>query len=192
MLGQLTIGDYLKSLEPQPKDSPKFKAGDVVGVRTLGDVDLYTIRAVEGSPGYWLYRTDFHYIDSAKASFDIDRLRREAAEVRKEYETIEISPYDLTERVTIAYAPRVYDGCIMHAQIGIYGNMLFWKEDCTYQFLEPHKTKQSLKNAYKRHYKKMTEDWQEFNMVDEPIPIKRLYWSRKGFYTDARYVEFNG
>ena len=34
------------------------------------------------------------------------------------------------------------------AQIGILDNMLFWKEDVTYQFLEPYDSKEKLMKEY--------------------------------------------
>lgn len=159
----------------------------------LGDVQSHIVTAVEGYPGRWYYRTDSGgCIDDKYTSDDFAELERRGAEIRSQYKTIELNPYDLEERATIIYNPRECDGYVMKAQIGIYDGMLFWKENYTYQFLEPYKGEKTLKKAYKSHYEKMMERKGNFTIVEEPIPIKRLYYSRNGFYAEAAYVRTNG
>ena len=190
---QLTIDDYLNSLKPIDNSPPKFKVGDKIGWLVLGDVQSHIVTAVEGWPGRWYYRTDSGgCIDDKYTSDDFTELERRGAEIRSRYKTIELNPYDLEERVTIIYKPRESDGYVVKAQIGIYDGMLFWKENWTYQFLEPHKGEKRLKKAYKSHYEKMVERKGSFTIVEEPIPIKRLYYSRNGFYAEAAYVRTNG
>lgn len=190
---QLTINDYLNSLKPIDNSLPKFKAGDKIGWLVLGEIQSHIVTAVEGRPGRWYYRTDSGgCVDDKYTSDDFAELERRGTEIRSQYKTIELNPYDLEERVTVIYEPRAYDGYVSKAQIGIYGGMLFWKENWTYQFLEPHKGKKTLQKAYKSHYEKMMERQGNFTIVEEPIPIKRLYYSRNGFYAEAAYVRTNG
>lgn len=47
----------------------------------------------------------------------------------------------------------------MWGQVGIYkGNMLFWKDAITYQFLEPYDNPKKLEAAYQKHRKELLED----------------------------------
>lgn len=64
--------------------------------------------------------------------------------------------------------------------------MLFWKEDYTYQFLEPYSSKKALDKAYNMHKSKILEG--DYELIPDQLPIKELYWSNHGFYADARYV----
>lgn len=191
---QLSIDQYLNSLKPKDDSLPKYKVGDKIGRLILGEVEKYTVTAVEGTPGYWYYRTDCGWcVNDKGASDDFESLERKGAEIRERYKTIQISPYDLEERVTLVYPPRDCDGRIFYAQIGVYNDMLFWKEEHTYQFLEPFEESKELKKAYKEHLKKMTDDrFRKPEIAEEPIPIRRLYYSRNGFYADAEYVITNG
>lgn len=69
--------------------------------------------------------------------------------------------------------------------------MLFWKEDITYQFLEPYENTKKLKQAYEKHKYNILQE-RHGRIVQEEKQMRRLYWSRHGFYADAEYVETNG
>lgn len=56
---------------------------------------------------------------------DIEIFMRKAEEEREKYKTI--FPKNLSDRITVEYAPRKFDGVVLWAQIGIFENMLFWK-----------------------------------------------------------------
>lgn len=191
---QLTIDDYLNSLKPIDNSPPKFKVGDKIGWLVLGDVQSHIVTAVEGWPGRWYYRTDSGgCIDDKYTSDDFTELERRGAEIRSRYKTIELNPYDLEERVTLIYPPRECDGRVLKGQIGIYRDMLFWEEKQTYQFLEPFRERKELTKAYREHIEKMTnERFGKPEISKEPIPIKRMYYSRNGFYAEAAYVRTNG
>ncbi len=123
--------------------------------------------------------------------YPIFRAIAEAEENRKKYKTI--IPKNLSERITVEYEPRDCDGKILWAQIGIIDNMLFWKENVTYQFLEPYENEKKLKKEYEKHRKNITEQTcQKYRILEEEKPMRRLYWSKHGFYADAEYVEHNG
>lgn len=67
--------------------------------------------------------------------------------------------------------------------------MLFWKETCTYQFLEPFANEKELIRAYEKHKKNMTEgSYRIYTEKQEEHKMERLYWSSHGFYADAEYV----
>ena len=79
--------------------------------------------------------------------------------------------------------------------VGIYKGMLFWKEDYTYQFLEPVK---NLEKAYNDKILRITHDTfgekkeRNYKVLDNPLPVKRLYYSNSSkLYSEAQYVLFN-
>ena len=81
----------------------------------------------------------------------VEELIRIAEQERTKYKTI--IPKGLSERITVEYKSR-HTGAILWAQIGILENMLFWKEEVTYQFLEPYDSEKKLRRAYEDHKKK--------------------------------------
>lgn len=71
--------------------------------------------------------------------------------------------------------------------------MLFWKEEVTYQFLEPYDSEKKLRRAYEDHKKKILNDpYNEYKVIEKEHEMERLYWSRYGFYVNAEYVKTNG
>lgn len=186
---QMTIFDVLQETEVRPK-TQLLSVGDEIGRVVLGELRIAKITMIEGLPYYPFYRTDsgccYSYKEGLKT---IDELRQLAEIEIKKYKTIQ--PHDLKERLTVEYAPRYCDGHVAWAQIGIYENMLFWKENCTYQFLEPYNNEKELIKAYKKRKEKILEG--DYKIVSEEHEMRRLYWSAgKRFYADAEYVKFNG
>lgn len=191
---QLNLFDYMQSIQPKKSKNHILSVGDKIGRVVLGECRVATVTKIDGLPDYPFYRTDrygcYTYEDGLS---DIDRLIETAQENRKSYKTI--VPYNLSERITIEYAPRECDGKVLWAQIGIIDNMLFWKENVTYQFLEPYESKKDLMKEYNRHKRNIFEDCygdKNYKIVDQEYPMHRLYWSKHGFYADAEYVETNG
>lgn len=102
-------------------------------------------------------------------------------------------PSRLERRLTVLYRPYDETDPPMWGQIGIYqGNMLFWKDAITYQFLEPYDSPKKLEAAYQKHRKELLEDSGIITTEAPEHPMSRLYWSRHGFYASARYVQSNG
>lgn len=183
--GQISLFDFLKAQENEAKISRILSVGNKVGRVVLGECRIATITKVEGLPNYPFYRTDTGACYSVEEGLkSIEELAAVAEAERAKYQTI--TPEKLQERITVEYKPRKCDGVVLWAQIGIINNMLFWKEDCTYQFLIPYESKERLMKEYKKHKKMIME--REGKIVDYEKPMRRLYWSRHGFYADAEYV----
>lgn len=188
---QLDIFSFL-----QPKEENQIKqtlsVGDKIGRIVLGEVRIATITKVEGLPDYPFYRTDsggcYTYEEGLQ---NIGELIQTADRERKKYKTI--VPRNLLERITVEYEPRKCDGAVLWAQIGIFENMLFWKEDITYQFCEPFDNGKKLRKEYEKHRKKILDDTHKALRIlkDEKL-MRRLYWSKHGYYADAEYVSTNG
>lgn len=188
---QLDIFSYLQP-EKEIKIKQTLSVGDKIGRIVLGEARIATITKVEGLPYYPFYRTDsggcYSYDEGLQ---DINELIRIADEERKKYKTI--VPFNLSERITVEYDPRECDGVVLWAQIGIFENMLFWKEDITYQFCVPFDSEKKLKKEYEKHKKKILDDtYCAVHVLDEEKPMRRLYWSNHGLYADAEYVSTNG
>lgn len=193
MMEQLSIFDYMQSIQPKEAKNHILSVGDKIGRVVLGECIIATVEKVEGLPNYPFYRTDKCCYTYEEGLQDIQELCRIARENRKNYKTI--IPQNLSERLTVEYAPRECDGHVLWAQIGILDNMLFWKEDMTYQFLEPYESKKKLMKEYNRHKKNIIEDFggrKKYRIVEKEHLMCRLYWSEHGFYADAEYVETNG
>ena len=191
---QMDIFSYLAQQGQVMETAEKFKrlkVGDYVGRLVLGEIEKGKITEVEGNDRFFFYRTDIGCCFSAEDRCDFEQMEKEAAEIRKQYKTIEIDKFD--KFFAVQYPPRGCDGRILYAMVGIYQGMLFWKEDYTYQFLEAVK---NVEKAYKDKIFKITHalNGNEINytILDKPIPTKRLYWSKKGFYSEAKYVQVNG
>lgn len=189
--GQMSIFDFMQDSKQIKSDKPeKLSVGDLVGRVVLGEVIKARITEVEGNDEYWFYRTDTGGCFKAGCRTDIEQMEVEAEQERRKYKTIEIDSFD--KFFAVQYPPRDCDGHIMYGMVGITQGMLFYKEDCTYQFLKPCK---NLEKEYKDMVFKLTHrfgDEIEYKELSEPIPTKRLYWSENGFYTDAEYVKWNG
>lgn len=189
---QLDIFSYLQPKTETPLKRNILSVGDKIARNVLGETRIATVTKVEGLPDYPFYRTDgggcYSYDDGLQ---DISKLIRMADEERKKYKTI--VPCNLQERITVEYEPRKCDGVILWAQIGIFENMLFWKEDITYQFCVLFDSEKKLKKEYEKHKKKILDDtYCAVRVLDEEKPMRRLYWSRHRLYADAEYVSVNG
>lgn len=189
--GQYSIFDFL-TVTPKREFGHILSVGDKVGRVVLGECRVATVTEIKGLPDYPFYRTDRGVCYSVEEGYkSIEELTAIAEAERGKYKTI--IPENLTERITVEYEPRQRDGVILWAQIGILGNMLFWKKDITYQFLVPFNSEKKLMKEYEKHKKTILEDkYSKYRILDEEKPMRRLYWSRHGFYADAEYVEHNG
>lgn len=193
MYEQLDLFSLLETEEPPQQICKRPNVGDCVGRVVLGEVEKATITKVVGNDKHFFYRTDKGLCFEAGSRTDFEQMRKEAEENRKRYTTLEIDKFE--KFFAAAYPPRDCDGKILYAMAGIYNGMLFWKEEVTYQFLEPVK---NIEKAYEDKVFKITHEWygekkeRQYTKLDEPIPVKRLYLSKHGFYSEARYVEING
>ena len=193
MYEQLILFDFMYDSKPEISHPNKIlNIGDKIGRVVLGECRVATITKVEGLPDYPFYRTDSgrcYSIEEGERS--IDELLSIAEENRKKYKTI--IPKNLSQLFAVEYEPRECDGAVLWAQIGILDNMLFWKENITYQFLEPYESEKKLMKAYKEHKKKIIEDgYGKIKILETEHEMRRLYLSNKGFYADAEYKETNG
>lgn len=194
MYEQLDIFSILpqKEYSKEVSGNKRLDVGDYIGRIVLGEIEKGRITQVEGNDTYFFYRTDKGCFSSGDRT-DFDQMAREAEEIRKQYKTIEIDCFE--KFFAVEYPPREGDGKVLCAMAGIFQNMLFWKEDITYQFLEPVK---NIEKAYEEKIHKITHKWpdskseKEYTVLNRPIRTNRLYWSKNGFYADARYVQTNG
>ena len=60
MMEQLSIFDYIQSIQPKEPKSHIISAGDKIGRVVLGECRVGKITKVEGLPDYSFYRTDKH------------------------------------------------------------------------------------------------------------------------------------
>lgn len=186
---QLSIYSFMEQEKEKPIPK-RLSVGDYVGRLVLGEIEKGRIYEIEGDEEHFFYRTDsgcFYPTDRT----DFEQMEREAEGIRKQFNTIEISRLDIF--FSVRYPPRSGDGKVLYAMTGIFQNMLFWKERMTYQFLEKPK---NIKKAYEKKIFEITHtrcgEECEYEKLDKPIPIHRLYWSNKGFYAEAKYVKANG
>lgn len=190
---QLDIFSLMKNeKEEEQSKYPRLKVGDKIGKLVLGEVKIATITEVEGNENSWFYRTDRGTCYDMSDRTDFEQMEKEAEEIRKQHKTIEIKPHELDKFFSVKYPPRWCDGHILYAMVAIYKDMLFWEEDVTYQFLEKPK---NLEKAYKEKVKSIThlysfdKNEREYEVLDEPIPIRRLYYSKsRDLFADAEYV----
>lgn len=166
------------------------KVGDLVARVVLGECRISRVTQVEGLPNYPFYRTEewgcFSYKEGLLPPI---QAQRQAIEARKQFVTV--VPHDLEDRITVEYNQRSSDGKVTWAQIGIYQGMLFWKEYCTYQFLESFKNEKELKKAYKKH-KDAILNMNDGYLVEKEHEMRRLYKSNSfNGYSDAEYVQHN-
>ena len=129
MMEQLSIFDYIQSIQPKEPRGHILSAGDKIGRVVLGECIIATVEKGEGLPNYPFYRTDKCCYTYEEGLQDIQELCRIARENRKNYKTI--IPQNLSERLTVEYAPRECDGHVIWVQIGILDNMIFLDEDET-------------------------------------------------------------
>lgn len=188
---QLDIFSFLEQEKHQKKPNI-LSVGDRIARNVLGETEIAIITKVDGLPDYPFYRTDRGICYSYEEGLsDVNELLRIAEEERKKYKTI--IPCNLIDRITVEYEPRKCDGKVLWAQIGIYENMLFWEEDMTYQFCIPFDDEKKLRKEYENHRKEIMDDkYCAVHILTEEKPMRRLYWSNKGYYADAEYVRTNG
>lgn len=193
--GQISFDDLMQ--ENRAKEAAKEltnirSVGDRVGRVVLGELRTAVVTKVEGLPFYPFYRTDSGGCYSYKEGLDdLEELRQQAEENRRQYETIE--PKNLERRITVKYPPLCPGGGTLWAQVGIFQGMLFWKESMTYQFLRQCKSEKELEREYKKHKKQILEEFGgSAVIVEEEHPMRRLYRSKAANgYADAEYVKFN-
>ena len=186
--GQINLAD-MGVIPVLPKLNGLLPVGAEIGRVILGECYTATVTGIEGLPRYPFYRTDKGCYSYEEGLRDIEELKREAEEARKNYTTIE--PRGLFKRITVEYMPRECDGRVLTAQLGIYGTMLFWKESCTYSFLEPYDDLGKLRKEYERHLRNILEvdGKRGYSFLADELPIERLYWSKsKYLYASPRYV----
>lgn len=193
MDGQLSIFEFLDTPQKMQQKNKILSVGSMIGRVVLGECRVETVEKIDGSPSRPFYRTKNGCYSYEEGLEDVEELKRIAEKARNQYKTI--VPKKLSRRLTIEYAPRECDGRVLWAQIGILDNMLFWKEDVTYQFLEPYDSKEKLMKEYEEHKKNILDNFnghRRYQFIDREYPMRRLYWSEHGFYADAEYVKFNG
>lgn len=192
MYEQINIFDYLNNTGNIY--SPKYErlnVGDKVGRIILGEVEIGTIEEVDGNKKNFFYRTD-HGCFEAGSRTDIEEMQREAEIERNKYKTIEVNVFD--KFFAVEYPPSQCYGHITTAMVAVFQGMLFWKEDCTYQFLEYCK---NIEKEYKKKVHIITHEYnsnekREYTVLNEPIKTKRLYYSKTGnLYSEAKYVQYN-
>lgn len=196
MYEQLDIFSLMDEQKEKEKQKyPRLKVGDKIGKLVLGEVLIATITKVEGNDEHCFYRTDRGICFERTDRTDFEQMEKEAEEIRKQHKTIEIKPDDFEKFFAVKYPPRECDGRILYGMVGIYQDMLFWKEEVTYQFLEK---PNNLEKAYKEKLKRITHryEWDEkeceYEVLKKPIPTHRLYYSEsKELYADAEYVLYN-
>lgn len=189
--GQISFSELLPVRTESPNLNGLRAVGDLIGRRVLGEVRTAHITEIEGLPHFPFYRTDSGGCYDVKEGYtSIEELERQAVAERVKYKTI--VPENLTDRITWQYT-RGSDNRVLWAQIGIMDGMLFWKDDITYQFLEPYDTPQKLKRAYNAKKKEIEYGMNicHADILRDEHPMRRLYWSCRGFYADAEYVETN-
>ncbi len=194
MYEQLDIFSILEAQkEPEEPKCERLNVGDRIGRLVLGEVEIGTIYKIEGNKKHFFYRTDKGCFDPQEARTDFEQMEQEAKRIRDQYKTIEIDKFD--NFFAIEYPPRQCDGYVPFAMVGVYHVMLFWKEEYTYQFLEPVK---NLEKAYEDKVFKITHDCigekkeRDYKILDKPIPIKRMYYSNsRKIYSEAGYVQHN-
>lgn len=191
--GQIDMFEYLHDVQPKEKKNCVRSPGDKIGRVILGECKIGIIKKVDGSPDHPFYRTDIGCFSYEEGLMDIEGLEEIAERNRKEYKTI--IPKDLEERITVEYAPRECDGVVLWAQIGIFENMLFWKEDVTYQFCVPFDSEKKLRKEYEKKKKEILDDKyinRAYRFLEKEHEMHRLYWSNVGkCYADAEYVQNN-
>lgn len=190
--GQMSFSELFSVITRSPNTNELRNVGDLIGRRVLGEVRTARIIKIEGLPNFPFYRTDSGVCYNVKEGRNsIEELETQAVAERVNYKTI--VPENLTDRITWQYTRRC-DNRPMWAQIGIVDGMLFWKDAVTYQFLEPYDTPEKLKRAYNAKKKEIeyNTNISRAEIVPHEHLMRRLYWSRHGFYADAEYVETNG
>lgn len=177
-------------LKPNEEKKQLLNVGDKIGKVVLGECRIATVTAVEGLPDYPFYRTDnygcYSYSEGLK---NIEELKAQAERERKKFKTI--IPAGLEKRVTVRYKAKT--GNYLWAQLGIYKDMLFWKESITYQFLEIYKVQKDTCKRIQKHLKNILEDFNGvYELLDVEIKMDRLYFSNKlNGYESAEYTRYN-
>ena len=183
----LNVDDLLEANEEKQQ---LLKVGDKIGRIVLGEVRIATVTGVECLPLFPFYITDENsFYSYAEGLEDIEELKIKAEKERKKYKTI--IPAGLEKRITVRY--KTQEGQYLWGQIGIYKDMLYWKEATTYQFLEIYKNKNELVKEYKKHEKNILKAFNVYEVLSNEIKMDRLYFSKKiNGYASVEYVMLNG
>ena len=170
---QLTIFDFLP-IDNQEQDLKILKVGDKVGRVVKGEAIIGTIYKVEGKGKWTFYRTDQACFSYKEGLRSIEELKKEAEEKRKKYKTI--IPEKLEKRITFLFKSQDPNKPLW-GQIGIFKGMLYWKDCCTYEFLEIYESEK--KEMYDRC----------IGTVDEEHEMERLYFIQsKNMYASPQYL----
>lgn len=203
--GQMTFWDFLgepnkpekAAGKPETPTAPHFlrkpavdyeklwetrrKPGDLIARTILGDCYVAKITAVEGDSSRFWYRTDIGVcFDAEDGTVPVNELLRQA----RAWNGKRIKPRNLQFRQTWQWT-RESDGHECWAQVGVYDGMVYWKDECTYEFLE------SCSNIRKKLEEVLNNI--EFNLPEgvKPSmgehPMKWLY-PCKGGYASAEYA----
>ena len=115
---------------------------------------------------------------------------RIAEENRKKYKNIQ--PVDLKNRFTVIFTDALDGlGHVQWAQIGFFGDYLFWKGRCTYQFCD------YVPNGMaKKMYDKQMKDLErkelscgiKYEVSNVEMPMERLYLYNETDYGSAEYA----
>lgn len=180
---QMTIFDFLP-IDNQEQDLKILKVGDKVGRVVKGEAIIGTIYKVEGKGKGTFYRTDQACFSYKEGLRSIEELKKEAEEKRKKYKTI--IPEKLEKRITFLFKSQDPDKPLW-GQIGIFKGMLYWKDCCTYEFLEIYESEKKLMKAYENHKKDMYDRC--IGTVDEEHEMERLYFIQsKNMYASPQYL----
>lgn len=179
----------LKNLPEDTVDLENLQVGDQVGRVILGDYEIATVTAVrDGS-----VNTDMHCWWNHRDIMKVADAIRQAEDEREKYEYI--IPAELTDLYHMEYT-RTSDGRNLWGQIGYYDGMLFWKHDCTYQFLgkRGNLTEKKWKAEYAKHMNDLADraGFSHGKQVYDEHPMDRLYLCADGTkYASADYAMRN-
>lgn len=164
--------------------------GEIIAKPVLGEVRMARILNINDEGEKW----ESYYTDGGCYWYkrDLAKTVTEAEEEARKWKGERVQPHDLQKRKTWTYI-RSLDKRRMWMQIGIYNGMLYWKDACTYEFLEPAK---NLKKAYDEQLKRILFNCQGCDIREtEEHPMERLYKfktndGREGYAT-AEFVKCN-
>lgn len=182
---------YVSPDKPFLDEGKILSVGDKVSKVYLGECKVAAITKVEGRSPYIFYRTDQNICYDVKDGYiSVEENMKIAEENRKKYKNIQ--PVDLTNRFTVVF-PDALDslGHIQWAQIGFFGDYLFWKGRCTYQFCD-----YLPKGMAKKMYDKQMKDLERkdlscgirYEVSNEEMPMERLYLYNETDYGEAEYA----
>lgn len=181
---QMNIFDFLQPEKPL-EWNPKFKVGDKVHHRVLGEIRTVTVVGYRKCKVYKYYHTDRGDFSAEKLEKTLEQLQREAEAVKAKHKNIK--PHDLEKRVTVEYTSMI-TGNKSIGQIGIYDGMLYNHFSGNFEYLTPYPNEKALMEAYEESlYKLKRLDQPEsvrrqfpYRYVEEEQEMETLYWSDWG------------